>query len=268
MAMELVRPAVARPLLAGCLLLVAAAVPRARATSASPPPARSAERAPARALDYTVEQVFEDSLAASGGRARLARLVAIRGVGSLRHQDGSVEHWREQRTAPGNADYSDGCYAISIHVDAHGASELEYEHGNWHPVSGGELEDDALDARFDRDLRWRESFREARLLGVADFDGQPAYAVRLVTHGGRVRTRFFSVTSHLEIGYEEQVTIADRHRDDATSVPSPFTFRVGYTDFRTVNGVVLPFRTIRHAAVDYFDELERTWDSYELEFAP
>jgi hypothetical protein len=263
--MELASPAVAGPLFVGCSLLVALAVPRMFATADAPVHARDTVVRP---LDYTAEQVLDDGIAASGGRERLSQLVATRTTGSVRDltNGAPVQQWHACRTRPGNFDYEDSSYQMIVRADADGGRELEYQNGSWHSITGGELDDDLLDARFDHDLRWRELFRAPRLLGVVDFDGQPAYAVELVSHRGRARTRFFSVTSHLEIGYEELLTIGDRHHDDAADVPASFTFRVAYSDFRNVNGLVLPFHSIRHAAGGYFDELERTWDSYELEF--
>jgi hypothetical protein len=264
--MELVRPAVAGPLFVSCSLLVALAVPRVFATNA--PIHR--EQTVVRPLEHTAEQVLEDGIAAIGGRDRLSQLVAMRTTGSTRDltNGAPVQQWHASKTRPGNFHYEDSSYQITVTVDADGGRELEYQNGSWHSITGGELDDDLLDARFDHDLRWRELFREPRLLGVVDFDGQQAYAVELVSHYGRARTRFYSVTSHLEIGYEELLTIGDRHHDDAANVPVSFTFRVAYSDFRNVDGLVLPFHSIRHAAGGYFDELERTWDGYELEFEP
>jgi hypothetical protein len=97
----------------------------------------------------------------------------------------------------------------------------------------------ARDAEFEPALlRWQEKGHKAELAGRGDVDGQETVMVKLTRKDGAVETWHLDPQTGLEVAVDSTVW-------DFTQKGDSMPQRAYFSDFRTVDGLVLPFRTER-----------------------
>lgn len=111
-----------------------------------------------------------------------------------------------------------------------------YDHG-WPRRTEGQ--DDAQIAR-EAELEpalldYRAKGHQAELVGAGEVDGQPTVEIRLTRADGAVETWHLDAESHLEVAVDSQVF-------DYTQTGDPVGKRSYFSDFRPVEGLMLPFR--------------------------
>jgi hypothetical protein len=84
-------------------------------------------------------------------------------------------------------------------------------------------------------LRWREKGHQAEVTGRGEIDGQETLDVRLTRKDGAVETWHLDPETFLEVAVDSTAW-------DLTQSGDPMPQRAYLSDFRTVEGVVLPFR--------------------------
>ena len=84
-------------------------------------------------------------------------------------------------------------------------------------------------------LRWREKGHQAEVAGRGEIDGQKTLEVKLTRQDGAVETWHLDPETFLEVAVDSTVWDLTQRTD---SMPQ----RAYYSDFRPVEGVVLPFR--------------------------
>lgn len=208
------------------------------ATTPAPPPADgSTSGAPATA-PTTAEGVIEGSLAAQGGRAKLAAITSIK-------QSGTLSITQMGMTGPITILMSPPRNMLTT-VELKGlGSLLQGTRGDlaWelNPmtgariITGSERAQLLRDATFNGDLQWKTLFPKAELGGVVEFAGQQAYKVTLTAVEGDTQTRYFAKDTLLPVGVQ---MVADSQMGKV-----PVELEV--SDYRDVGGVKYPHKVTR-----------------------
>ena len=101
-------------------------------------------------------------------------------------------------------------------------------------LSGAELA--ALKAQATLSLRpaqWKSVYSSATLAGTVKVNGLPAYKVKLVPKSGDPETQYFDVKTGLQVRSDQTVT----------SPQGKIAVEAYLSDYRSVNGVKIPFKT-------------------------
>ena len=199
----------------------------------APPP-------PARVHALTADDVMEASLQAQGGRARMARFHALECTGTVHSGvDGEIAR-TEIREAAGVMHFvvhwKNGDYRADTEAGV-ATEDVGPEH---HVMTGDELAQTLLDARFAYDPEWKRPFASANLTGVVDYHGERAYEIHLVTASGLGRVHYVSVDTLLPLGDERPATL-ERYSWEPAGPAHEETVGIRYYDFREVEGVLMPF---------------------------
>lgn len=91
---------------------------------------------------------------------------------------------------------------------------------------------------FNSDLHWRKLYKKVRTLGIEDVGGTPCYKLELVSEDDEVMTAYYAKDSGLMMR-------------GLLTVPGPMgevEVEVLVSDYRDVDGVKLPFKTIQRVA--------------------
>lgn len=110
-------------------------------------------------------------------------------------------------------------------------------------LEGEELATALRQAAFNSELRWKELYKEAKVVGVEDVNGKGAYKLELVPQGeGLKTTQFFDKESGMLV---KSVTIAKGPAGELPleSIPD---------DWRDIDGIKIPFKTTVSAGVTNF----------------
>ena len=119
-------------------------------------------------------------------------------------------------------------------------------------LTESELDTESHDAAFNAPLHWDSLYPERELIGAEDFEGQVCWKLRLVTQAGGEREAYFSQESGYLVGMDMTIP----------SDMGPMPIQVTIEDYRDVDGVKMPFRSIQTVGpvemVAELDSLE--WD--------
>ncbi|HEX8118895.1 MAG TPA: serine hydrolase [Pyrinomonadaceae bacterium] len=105
------------------------------------------------------------------------------------------------------------------------------------PKTGKELDETRNSADFYAPLNWKTIFKTAEIKRLAKVDGEDAYVVVLTPEKGSPVTQYISAKSFLPLRTD---TIAT---SDTISMPVTET----YSDYRSVDGVMIPFRRVSNS---------------------
>jgi hypothetical protein len=161
----------------------------------------------------TASDVIEASIAASGGRSRLASIETFRARGRAKlYQMRGLA--REQLDVPiavevlGAAPHNmlfqltvkDGARTGIFASGVFGDVAWETNPDGTTFQTGDDLSRALRHANFNRSLYWRQLYARAELAGVREFAGKSAYEVVLTTPGGEIERWYIDQTTLLEIG--------------------------------------------------------------------
>jgi hypothetical protein len=181
----------------------------------------------------TVDEVLDGALVAVGGRARIARVVAIHTIGRV-EVDGQVTRFETFSRRPDRA---------YTRFDTSMGTSFEVVRGDlgWKIATDGSAQLLAASERADfvhetaelYATDWRAAYAKAVLVGTETFAGEPAFRVALTDHRDRTKTHFFAVDTLRELGQE-------------TTRPDGRVVRDRLSDIRDLGGGVrYPFRSER-----------------------
>ncbi len=113
------------------------------------------------------------------------------------------------------------------------------EYYSFAPVSayaGKRLEDAKLGADFYSLLDWKTSFKKIQVVDIAKVGGEECYVVSFEPEKGTKFTEYYSTKSFLLLKHDGV------QPSSTSSIEYPFT--ITFSDYRDVDGVKLPFRTV------------------------
>ena len=206
--------------------------------AADPAPARRAG-APAPGREpTTAEAVIEASIVAQGGRARMARIRAMRQTGTVVMPQMGIQGAMTTVAAPPRSMLLTlelaGLGKIKQGVSGDLAWEMNPITGA--RVIGGEERVQLLrEATFNADLVWKELYPRAELAGVVELAGRPVYKVVLTAADGDAQTRYFAKDTLLPAGIQMEA------RSQMGRVP----VAVELSDWREVGGIRYPHLVTR-----------------------
>ena len=102
--------------------------------------------------------------------------------------------------------------------------------------AGTKLDDVRLDADFYSLLDWKKSFKKVEVSGTAKVGDEDAYVVNFTPEKGTGFTEYYSTKTFLLLKHEG----VEPSSTSAQQLP----FSVMYSDYRRVDGVMLPFKTV------------------------
>lgn len=244
--------------LVSCLSLALVACGGSKPGTPVAAPATATPQSPAAKADLrTAEEVMEASIAASGGRARIAKLSALKQTGTLSiPQLGAKGTITILAAPPRNALTTVeipgfGKIVQGVHGDM--AWEMNPMSGN-RVISGGELAVMLRELTFNAELAWKELYPKAELAGVVDLEGTAAYKVVLTPKEGAPQTRYIAKDTLLTLGVEMVV--------ESQMGKVPTSTRL--SDYRDVGGIKYAHKIARK---DGPVTLEITVDKIELDVA-
>ncbi|HEX7955653.1 MAG TPA: serine hydrolase [Pyrinomonadaceae bacterium] len=194
--------------------------------------------------DMTVDELMAKVIEAQGGEAALRRHKTLRVVADvdLLHQGVSGEALVYAR-AP-------NAYAQEVKLVALGkkiGSFREFFDGAqggdegsfmpYNPKTGKELDEVRVASDFYAPLNWKTLFRKAEIKKMAKVGDEDAYVVVLTPERGSAVTQYVSAKTFLLL---RQDTLAT---SDTISLPVTET----YSDYRSVDGVMIPFRRVSNS---------------------
>ncbi|HEX8560440.1 MAG TPA: serine hydrolase [Pyrinomonadaceae bacterium] len=192
----------------------------------------------------TVEELMAKAIQAVGGEAALRRHKTMRVVAdvNLLHQGVSGEAVIVAR-AP-------AAYAQEVQLTALGkkiGSFHEFFDGAaggdegsfipYNPKTGSELDEARVAADFYAPLNWKTLFRKAEIRKMAKVGDEDAYVVVFTPEKGNPVTQYISAKSFLLLRQDSFST------SDAMSMPVTET----YSDYRGVDGVMIPFTRVSNS---------------------
>jgi hypothetical protein len=234
------RATLAATLAVAGMLVVAAACGGggAKGSAAGLAPLQNAQAAGKGGELTTAEAVLEASIAAQGGRARLAKLRALRQVGTFALPQLGIQGTMTLVAAPPRSTLLSvelpGLGKISQGVSGDVAWEVNPITGT-RVISGEERTQLLRESTFTADLVWKELYSKAELAGVVEFAGRPAYKVVLTAADGDVQTRYFAKDTLLPAGSEFV----------ARSQLGKLPIVTELSDWRDVSGLKLSHKLVR-----------------------
>jgi zinc protease len=186
----------------------------------------------------TAEAVLETSIAAQGGRVRIAKLKAVRTTGTVTYPtekklpESTIEVLEAPRNKittviiPGLVKFVEGVTGdVAWEVSSTEGARL---------ITGAERTESLRDATFNTDLAWKELYPKVALAGVFDFTGAPAYKVVLTPADGEPETRYIATDTLLPLGVHAISTTSEgKHPTDSR-----------FFDWREVDGIKYSYRLV------------------------
>ena len=193
----------------------------------------------------TVDELMAKVVAAMGGEAALRKHRTMRAVADvdLLHQGVSGEAVIYAR-APNAAAQEVTLTALGKKIGSYREFFDGAEGGEegsfmpFDPKTGKELEEARIGSDFYSPLNWKTLFRKAEIKKMSKVDGEDAYVVVLTPEKGSAVTQYVSARTFLPLRTD---TIAT---SDTISMPVTET----YSDYRSVDGVMVPFRRVSNSA--------------------
>jgi hypothetical protein len=182
----------------------------------------------------TADQVMEKFIAATGGRAAYNRIKSTVMKGTLEISPNGL---KGTFTATSKAP---NLLLVTQNIGGLGNMKQGFDGKTaWSqdPLSGlrtlegAEQAAFAREASFNSQLHWKELYKSAQMLGVKEFDGKKAYAVKLTPAVGHPVTQYFDVKTFFMIGMD---TV-----EESPQGTMPIHASMG--DYRLVDGVKMPF---------------------------
>jgi zinc protease len=196
----------------------------------------------------TAEAVIEASLAAQGGRERIARVQSMRQTGTFSiPQMGMKGPMTTVAAAPRNFVATielPGIGTIRRGLTGDVAWEVSPMTGA-RIVTGDERSQFLREATFNAELIWKELYPKAELAGVVEFAGQPAYKVTLTAADGDTQTRYFAKDTLLPLGAEMVA------KSQMGNIPGESTL----SDWRDVGGIKFPHKDAQKQGPQAFEIL-------------
>ncbi len=201
----------------------------------------------------TVDAVLEASVAAQGGRERLAKIRATKSVGTLTTPHGIAAKLTMLAMAPRSLLVTIAVPGLGvIRQGVSGDVVWEVSTKGARILTGSERAQQLREATFPTELDWRTAYLKVTLNGVVDRDGVRAYKLTYVTREEDVQTEFYAYDTHLQIA-EERLAVSQ-----LGTIPVVTTF----SDYRDVGGTKHPFKVYRTEGPSW---MEITLDSMEVD---
>ncbi|HAV64042.1 MAG TPA: hypothetical protein DCY13_16955, partial [Verrucomicrobiales bacterium] len=181
-----------------------------------------------------ITQIFEAYIEALGGEQALSKLQSRVTFGTIESRGRKVEFETHQA--------ADGRFALIQHHPGE-TFRLSHDGTNTWTQTGQETwellpEADALVERVDNNLlaplRWREDFRQRKLLPVQTIGGRRLDVIEVTYATGKTRRLFFDQRTHRLVRTEH---------DSISSSGEPVATHVTAKEFRAVDGLVIPYTT-------------------------
>jgi hypothetical protein len=107
----------------------------------------------------------------------------------------------------------------------------------YNPKTGKELDEVRLNSDFYAPLNWKTLFRKAEIRKMSKVEGEDAYVVVFTPEKGSPVTQYISAKSFLPLR-QDSITTSDTISMPVTEV---------YSDYRSVDGVMIPFRRVQNS---------------------
>jgi hypothetical protein len=218
--------------------LLAAAARAQETPPATPGPAPVAAAAPdVPAIELPpAEQIIEQAIDASGGRAALEKIHSRVIHGALEVPavgiKASLAVYTEEPNKVYNVAESDAIGKIESGTDGEVYWESTMMTGP--RIKDGEEKASAVrEARFHNDLEWRSLYKQAETTGVADIGGRRCYKVTMTPPEGKPEYLYYDAEDHL------------LRKMESTLVSTMGEIRVEtfVEDYRAQDGIQVPFRS-------------------------
>lgn len=210
-----------------------------------PPPVESG---PPKGELTTAEAVIEASIAAQGGRDRIAKVQSMRQTGTFGIPQMGIKGSMTTVAAPPRN------FVVTIELAGIGSirrgltGDVAWEVNPMtgaRIVTGDERTQFLREATFNAELIWKELYPKAELAGVVQFAGQPAYKVTLTAADGDTQTRYFAKDTLLPLGAEMVA------KSQMGNIPGESTV----SDWREVNGIKFPHKILQKQGPQTFEIL-------------
>lgn len=220
-------------------LALAVALTACGGGGAGKPTNTTATQGPAKAPDLTTaDGVLEASIAAQGGRDKMAAIKSLKLTGTLVIPQMGMKGNLTALSAPPRSSLTTieitGLGKLAQGVKDDVAWELN-------PMQGARILKDAertmqlRESTFNADLVWKDLYPKAEHGGLVDFNGTQAYKVTMTATDGESQVRFFAKDTLLPIGM--QMTA------DTQMGKVPIEMQI--SDYRDVAGVKYAYKIVR-----------------------
>jgi hypothetical protein len=198
-------------------------------------PAEKPAEKPPEKLDVTVEQVMEKSIEASGGRAAHEKITSTLAKGSVELAAqgirGTLEVYAKAPNKRLEVTSIQGIGEFNQGYDGQ-VGWMQNPFQGTRELSGVELALMKREAMFNGDLKWRELYEKAELVGKEKVGDKDAYVVRLTPREGKPVTRYYDAQTFLLL---RQDTVLEGEMGTVTGENY-------YSDHRDVGGVKIAFQ--------------------------
>lgn len=204
------------------------------------PEQKQSDAAAEKKPEITAEQVLEKYIEATGGRAAYEKLTSSVSKGTMeivgQNIRGTMEAYAKAPTK----------FLLVQNIDGVGQFLQGYDgQVGWgqdpflglRNLEGAELANFKREATFHADLKWRELYEKAELIGTQKVGDRNTYVIRLTPTVGKPVTRYFDAETFLLV------------RSDVVSETPYGTLNMeSYpSDYRVVDGVKIPFQLVMKA---------------------
>ncbi|MBK7932908.1 MAG: beta-lactamase family protein [Acidobacteria bacterium] len=196
-------------------------------------------------IKMTADELMQKAVAAAGGEENWRKLTSrvIEFTLDLENQ-GVQAHGTQYAKAPNKSAAETIFTALGKTI----ATEWEYFDGtngedaiSFAPAekySGERLEDVRLGNDFYGLLNWKTNYKTVDITGIKKVNGEDAYAVTFTPAKGTAFTEYYSTTTFLLVKREGIIS--------SSTSQQKIPYSVEYSDYREVDGVKLPFKTVNN----------------------
>jgi hypothetical protein len=153
----------------------------------------------------TVDQVMERYIAASGGRAAYNKITSNVTKGTMEiAPNGLKGTFTQIAKAPNQAVLTQNVAGFGEIRQGFDGKEgwSQDPRGGLRTIEGIELANLKREAAFNPQLRWKQLYKTAQMLGVKVIDGKKVYAIQLTPPIGKPLIQYFDVKTFLMVGMD------------------------------------------------------------------
>lgn len=194
----------------------------------------------------SVDELMQKSIEAAGGEANLRKISSRVTEADIDLENQGVKAFSRSYSKAPNKSASEMTFTALgktiatgwEYFDGSGGAEM-YSFAPTEPFSGKRLEDVKLSADFYAGLDWKTNYKKVEVRGTAKVNGEDAWIVSFEPEKGTPFREYYSTKTFLLLKREGVVT------SSTSSIQIPYT--VIYSDYREVDGVMLPFRIVNNS---------------------
>ncbi|MBC8045150.1 MAG: insulinase family protein [Rhizobacter sp.] len=197
-------------------------------------------------LDITDDQLYDNYIKAIGGKAASEKITSRTAEGTLKLSAGPQTFegmYKQVDKAPNKRYLLLKTDAFTTEQRSDGTSASVSQGGQSLDLTGDQLKESLAEAAFNSEIRMKELGNKLSLMEKKTDEGKEVYVAEMTQSSGRKSLMYFDAKTFLAIKQTRTQQTPQGELEIATL----------YSDYRAVDGVMLPFKIVQNAGPATFD---------------